>query len=83
MAHVFSSSLAVNGNRVCDASSSRLPFLTHIYPPCTLTFVVAVSRSERAVQHLSVEGGTYLSITIVSVSLKNTPPFLDGKVVKQ
>lgn len=57
MAHVFSSSLAVNGNGVCDASSSLLPFLTHILP-ILCTFVVAVSWTECDDQQLLVEGAT-------------------------
>lgn len=78
MAHVFSSSLAVNGNRVCKASSS----LSHSYPPCTLTFVVAVSWTECAVQHLLVEEGTYLSLAIIYILFKSVPPFMDANLVK-
>lgn len=81
MAHVFSSLLAMNGNKVCDASSSPSS-LSHSYPPRTLTFVVAVYWTECAVQHLLVEGGTSLGLTIIYVLLKNTPPFLEAKVVK-
>lgn len=78
MPHAFSSLLAVNGNRVCKASSS----LSHSYPPCTLTFVVAVSWTDCAVQHLLVEEGTYLSLTIIYILFKSVPPFTDATLVR-